>query len=253
LPPEAATNLQVQQIMGLPIEIDLRDRDVPNGTADAAFAELRWIDAVFSTYRPNSQINRLARGELTIADCFPEVDEILTRCSALHAETDGYFSVRPFGALDPSGLVKGWAIARAADRLRDRGARNFLINAGGDILTSGRPAPGARWRVGIRHPADHDALAAALEVEDLAVATSALYERGRHIADPHRRTPATGLLSVTVVGPDIARADAYATAIFAMGEAGPAFAARLEGFDALCITAGHEILSTEGMDRHRLA
>jgi thiamine biosynthesis lipoprotein len=238
--------------MGLPVEIDLRDRDVPDDATGAAFAELRWVDAVFSTYRHDSQINRLARGELTIADCCPEVDEILTRCAELHAQTGGYFSVRPFGTLDPSALVKGWAIARAAARLRERGARNFLINAGGDILASGRPAPGARWRIGIRHPAQRDALAAALEVEDLAVATSALYERGAHIADPHRRRPATGLVSVTVVGPDIATADAMATAIFAMGDGGPAFAAQLEGLDALCITAGDEILSSEGMDRHRL-
>jgi thiamine biosynthesis lipoprotein ApbE len=107
--------------------------------------------------------------------------------------------VRPFGTLDPSGLVKGWAVARAAERLRERGARNCLISAGGDILAGGRPAPGARWRVGIRNPAD-----------------------------------------------------AYATAIFATGEDGPAFAAQLEGFDPLCITAADEILSTEGMGRHRL-
>jgi thiamine biosynthesis lipoprotein len=252
LPPETAGTAHVRQIMGMPVAIDLRDGDLGDDAVEAAFMELRWVDDVFSTYRPDSQISRLGRGELTIADCCPEVGEVLDRCAALHAETGGYFSVRPFGTLDPSGLVKGWAVGRAADRLRERGARNFLVDAGGDIVVGGRPGPGQRWRIGIRHPTDRDALAAALEVEDLAVATSALYERGEHIADPHRRAPATGLLSVTVVGPDIATADAYATAIFAMGKAGPAYAARLEGFDALCVTAGREVLSTAGMDRHRL-
>ncbi|MDX6702519.1 MAG: FAD:protein transferase [Baekduia sp.] len=245
-------DVHVEQVMGLPVEIDVRDRDVAADAADAAFAELRWVDEVFSTYRPDSQISRLGRGELTIADCVPEVDEVLTHCAELHDETNGYFSVRPFGTLDPSGLVKGWAIARAGVRLRERGARNFLINAGGDVLACGRPEPGARWRVGIRHPIEGGALAAALEVEDLAVATSGLYERGEHIADPRGGRAAAGLLSVTVVGPDIATADAYATAIFAMGEAGPAFAARLTGMDALCITAGREVLSTAGMDRYRV-
>jgi thiamine biosynthesis lipoprotein len=240
---------EVQQIMGLPVEIDVRDDGV---TAEAAFAELRWADSVFSTYRADSEISRLARGELAIGDCCPEVDEVLTRCATLRDETRGYFTVRPFGALDPSGLVKGWAVARAAQRLHERGARNFLVNAGGDIVAAGRPGEGARWRVGIRHPLQRDALAAVLEVEDLAVATSALYERGEHIADPHRRAPASGLLSVTVVGPDLATADAYATAIFAMGEDGPAFAAGLDGLDVLCVTAGREVLSTAGMDSHRI-
>ena len=252
MPPEPAATVQVAHVMGLPVEIDLRDAGVPAGAAEAAFAELRWVDAVFSTYRDDSEISRLARGELRIADCCAEVDEVLTRCAELHDRTGGYFSVRPFGALDPSGLVKGWAVARAAERLSEHGARNFLINAGGDVLARGRPEPGARWRVGIRHPTQHDALVAALEVEDLAVATSGLYERGAHIADPHRRGPATGLRSVTVVGADIATADAYATAIFAMGEEGPAFAAGLTDLDVLCVTAGDEMLSTAGMERHRL-
>jgi thiamine biosynthesis lipoprotein len=242
LPPD------VEQVMGLPVEIDLRDP----GDASAAFAELHWVDAVFSTYRSDSEISRLGRGELTVGECCAEVDEVLTRCAELRDETGGFFSVRPFGTLVPSGLVKGWAIARAAARLRGQGARNFLINAGGDVLAAGRPAAGARWRVGIRHPERHDALAAALEVEDLAVVTSGVYERGGHIADPHRRRPSRGLLSVTVVGPDIATADAYATAIFAMGEAGPSFAARLTGFDVLCVTSGREVLSTPGMERHRI-
>jgi thiamine biosynthesis lipoprotein len=90
-----------------------------------------------------------------------------------------------------------------------------------------------------------------LEVSDLAVATSGEYERGRHVLDPHTGRPPEGLLSVTIVGPDLATADAYATAAFAMGAAGPEWTATLDGYDALCITADHRVLSTPGMDRHR--
>ena len=89
-------------------------------------------------------------------------------------------------------------------------------------------------------------------VEDLAVGTSGGYERGAHIVDPHTGAPPTGLLSVTVVGPDLATADAYATTAFAMGADGPAWTASLAGYDAMCITSDHRVLSTPGFARHRV-
>jgi thiamine biosynthesis lipoprotein len=237
--------------MGMPIGIDLvapgeRDVDV-----EPAFAWLAGVDATFSTYRDDREISRLDRGELSIAQCRPEVDEVLTRCLELERATGGYFSVRPAGRLDPSGFVKGWAVDGAAQRLAAAGARDFTINAGGDVVARGRPEPGRRWRIGVRHPVEHDRLAAVLAVEDLAVATSGEYERGAHILDPHTGGPPSGLLSVTLVGPDLATADAYATAAFAMGEDGPAWAASLTGYDAMCITADHRVLLTPGFARHR--
>src|SRR4051812_27643927 len=169
---------EVRHIMGMPIGIDVRDPHAVD--IDIAFDWLREVDEIFSTYRDDSEISRLDRGELLLADCRPDVDEVLTRCLALERETGGFFSARPAGRLDPSGLVKGWAIARAADRLAAAGARNFCINAGGDVVARGRPAPDRLWRVGIRHPEEIDQLAALVEVEDLAVATSGEYERGTH-------------------------------------------------------------------------
>jgi thiamine biosynthesis lipoprotein len=240
---------EVRHIMGMPIGIDVRDDGID---IEPAFAWLRHVDATFSTYRADSEISRLDRGELTLADCSPEVDEVLTRCLALERTTDGYFSVRPAGRLDPSGLVKGWAVAAAADRLATGGARNFCINAGGDIAARGRPEPDGRWRIGVRHPMELDRLAAVLAVEDLAVATSGEYEQGAHILDPHTGEAPFGLLSVTVVGPDLGTADAYATAAFAMGTAGPAWTASLAGHDAMCITADRRVLATPGFERHRV-
>jgi FAD:protein FMN transferase len=234
-------SIEVRHIMGMPIEIDVRDEGVD---VEPAFAWLRRADALFSTYRADSEISRLDRGELLLSECAPEVDEVLTRCVALRRETDGYFDVRAGGRLDPSGLVKGWAVARAAERLA--GVRRLFINAGGDIATCGGP-----WRIGIRHPVRRSRLAAVLEVSDLAVATSGEYERGRHVLDPHTGRPPEGLLSVTIAGPDLGTADAYATAAFAMGAAGPEWTTTLDGYEALCITADHRVLSTPGMDRHR--
>jgi FAD:protein FMN transferase len=235
--------------MGMPIGIDVADR----GPVDLgpAFDWLRRVDAMFSTYRDDSDISRLDRGEISLAECAPEVDEVLTRCVSLERETDGFFSVRPAGRLDPSGFVKGWAIDGAAQRLAAAGAERFCINAGGDVVARGRPAPERPWRVGIRHPVDLDELAAVVEVEDLAVATSGQYERGAHILDPHTGAPPSGLLSVTVVGPELATADAYATAAFAMGAAGPAWTATLAGHEAMCITSDRRVLTTPGFARHR--
>jgi thiamine biosynthesis lipoprotein len=234
---------EVRHIMGMPIGIELRDDGVD---VEPAFDWLRHADDTFSTYKRDSEISRLDRGEITLRDCSPEVDEILTRCLALERETRGYFHVRATGRLDPSGIVKGWAVAGAADRLAAAGARDFLINAGGDIIARGGP-----WRIGIRHPLEHEAVAAVLAGGDLAVATSGEYERGRHVIDPHTGRPPEGLLSVTVVGPDLATADAYATAAFAMGADGPAWTATLDGYDAMCITSDQRVLSTPGFARHR--
>jgi FAD:protein FMN transferase len=239
---------EVRHIMGMPIGIDLPADGID---VEPAFAWLREVDAIFSPYRDDSEISRLDRGELTLAECRPEVDEVLTRCLALEQATNGFFSARPAGQLDPSGLVKGWAVAGAAERLAAAGADSFCINAGGDVVARGRPAPDRRWRVGIRHPIELDRLAAVVAVEDLAVATSGEYERGAHIVDPHTGARPVGLLSVTVVGPDAGTADAYATAAFAMGADGPAWTATLTDYDAMCITSDRRVLSTPGFARHR--
>ena len=242
---------QVEHCMGTVFSIDVRDPgDWSAATADVV-TWLHEVDRIFSTYRDDSDISRLDRGELTLAECRPEVDEVLTRCLALERATGGFFSVRAAGRLDPSGLVKGWAVAGAADRLAARGARNFCINAGGDIAARGRPEPDGRWRIGIRHPTELDQLAAVLAVEDLAVATSGEYEQGAHILDPHTGEAPFGLLSVTIAGPDLGTADAYATAAFAMGADGPAWTATLDGYDAMCITSDRRVLSTPGFARHR--
>src|SRR3954452_18613163 len=241
---------EVRHIMGMPIGIDLADAS--DVDVEPAFDWLREVEATFSTYRDDSDISRLDRGELTLAECRPEVDEVLTRCLALERATGGFFSVRAGGRLDPSGFVKGWAVDGAAARLAAAGARSFCINAGGDIVARGRPAPDRLWRVGVRHPTQLDQLAAVVAVEDMAVATSGEYERGAHIVDPHTRRPPAGLLSVTVVGPNLATADAYATTAFAMGADGPAWTATLAGYDAMCVTTDHRVLSTPRFARHRV-
>src|SRR5207244_1968994 len=124
-----------------------------------------------------------------------------------------------------------WAVARAADMLRAAGSSCFFVNAGGDIVTGGCPADSnAGWRVGIQHPWERDRVAAVVAIPGGAIATSGRYERGDHVVDPRSGLPATDLASVTVIGPDLAVADAYATAAVVLG--------RVEGMRWLATRAG---------------
>ncbi len=160
----------------------------------------------------------------------------------------GYFDVRAASpeTLDPSGLVKGWSVDRAAAILDEAGLSNYAINAGGDLLLRGGAWPATQWRVGIQHPLLRDQICATVEARNAAVATSGSYARGNHVLDPHTRQPPTGVLSVTVVGPELATADAYATAAFAMGRPGIHWTARLRGYEAMTILSDETILSTPG-------
>jgi FAD:protein FMN transferase len=235
---------RVEPVMGIPVGIDVRD-DVDPRALDRAFDHLRWVDATFSTYVPDSEIARVAAG----ADPSPAVRAVLERCDDLRRRTGGGFDVHATGRLDPSAFVKGWALEGAAAILAEAGARNLCLHAGGDVIVRGERAAGEPWRIGIQHPHRRDRVAAVLAARDLAVATSGAYERGEHIVDPRTGRPPRGVLSVTVAGPDLGTADAYSTAAFAMGLDGPAWTTTLEGYAALTILADGRVLSTPGLDR----
>lgn len=234
-----------EHVMGTAATIEIRDRRVPAGVVDAAFAKLRWVDAVFSPYVPGSEISAINAGRLSVRDAHPAVRAVVARGEALRAATGGAFDMRAPrpGSIDPCGLVKGWAVDLAVSRLRRAGVRDLCVEAGGDIRVAGGP-----WRIGIRHPRHPDRLAAVIVLRSGAVATSGTCERGAHIVDPHSGLAPTGLLSTTVVARTLAHADAYATAVFAMGRHGPAWAA---GLAAMTILEGDEVLLTAAFDRLR--
>ena len=170
-----------------------------------------------------SPISQFGLGLISADQLSEEVRDVLTLCESVREETSGAFDIgcvpAPNGStLDPSGLVKGWSIERAAELLEAHGATNFCINAGGDIALRGNAEPDQPWRIGIRHPTEPLASAAVLSFGGrAAIATSATYERGAHIIDPKTGEPTTELASVTIVGEDLTYVDAYATAVFVMG------------------------------------
>lgn len=241
---------RVEHVMGMPIVVDVRDDGDCDGALDDLFAWFHAVDARYSTYKDDSEISRYNRGELAPAELSDEMRGVLDRCEELRVETRGFFDVRAASptVVDPSGLVKGWSVARGAEILEAAGLRNFEVNAAGDIVVRGGALPADHWRVGIQHPLERDRIAEVVLLRDAAIATSGEYARGKHVFDPHTGRPPDGLLSVTIVGPDLATADAYATAVFAMGADGPAWTATLpaKGYEALCITAEQQVLRTPG-------
>jgi len=244
----------VEHVMGTAVVFDIRDA-ADRGGLGAAIAWLHHVDATFSTYRLDSPISRLGRGELRLDDVSEEVRSVLLLCERLRLETNGAFDAlavpAPNGThLDPSGVVKGWAIERAAEVLERHGHTDFLINGGGDIAVRGMAAPGRPWTVGIRHPHDAGAVVATIPASGpFAVATSGTYERGAHIIDPFTGSPTADLASVTVTGPDLTFADAYATAVFVMGEVGLEWLAERPGYAGCVITHDGDMRTTTNWPR----
>ncbi len=239
---------RVEPVMGTMVGVDVRDpvpADVVEVAFDAFFATLHDIDARFSPFRPDSEITRIAEGRLAEADASADVRYVLACCDHLAASSDGAFDARHHrgdGRLDPSGFVKGWAVDEAMRHLDDAGLRCYAINAGGDVVLRGSPQPERGWLVGIRHPSARDRIAARLEVRGGAVATSALYERAGHIRDPRSGAIPDELVSLTVVGPELTWADAYATTAFTIGLDGLAWVERHAGYGAIAITADERLV-----------
>jgi FAD:protein FMN transferase len=232
--------------MGTVFSIDIRDPGVWQEAIAEVVGWLHRVDTLLSTYRPDSEISRMRRGELTVDDADPLVGEVVSLCAELRRETGGYFTEFWDGKLDPTGLVKGWAIERASVLLRARGSGNHVVNGGGDVQTAGEGAPGQPWRVGIADPLRRDRVLTVVTGRDFAVATSGIAERGAHIVNPFTGAPAPELAGVTIVGRNLTRVDGYATAAFAMGRDAARWLESLPGHEALLVSRSGSTETTTG-------
>lgn len=224
----------VQQIMGLPISIDIPDAPTA-APLEAAFDTLRGVDADYSPYKPDSYVSRVQSGALAIDMLPPQQLAVLQACTQWQARTNGYFDANYGGSYDPSGYVKGWAIQQAADAIEFQGFTTYCINAGGDVLL--RSTNGYVWKIALQHPLQRGAIMGTIQAPNQAIATSGTYARGNHIINPLTRQPATSVLSATVIGPDIIAADVYATALCAMGfERAKQFAATLADYRVILVS-----------------
>lgn len=236
----------VHEVMGTVFSIDVRRPLVPAEVLDRAVRWLDLVDQTFSTYRPESMVSRLDRGELSPEACPGTVRHVLSRCAALQRLSCGYFDVRAAGHLDPSGFVKGWAVERVSRLLLEAGALNHCVNGGGDLRAHGEPEPGRPWCLGIADPLDPARCLVAVRGRDLAMATSGTYERGAHVVDPHTGRAATDLAGLTVLCRDAGAADGLATAGFAMGRGARSWLELLAGVEAFGVPRVGPTWSTPG-------
>ncbi|MDT7544284.1 MAG: FAD:protein transferase [Actinomycetota bacterium] len=217
--------------------------DDVDGAVAAMYDELRRVDALFSTYSEDSDVSRIRRDELTVAAADPLVQEVLALCEDAKTATDGWFDIDLPGGLDPSGLVKGWAIERAMGVLSKLQGIDVCLNVGGDVAVRSAGEP---FVVGIEDPHNRSRVLAAVPVSAGGLATSGTSARGLHILDPHNGRPADALASVSVVGPSLLWADVYATAAFARGHGALAWLATVPSYDGLVVHHDGRLESTDG-------
>ncbi len=246
-------------MMGMPITVEIvDDASQENGALldarrgkENVFNYFHYVDETFSTYKTESEISRINRGEISEPEWSDDMSIILMLSEETKQRTNGFFDIKkPDGSLDPSGIVKGWAIWNAAKLLQADGFKNFFVDAGGDIQTAGHNPEGNPWTVGIRNPFDQSTIVKTIQTSDGGVATSGTYIRGEHIYNPRDGKPANEIVSLTVMGPNIYEADRFATAAFAMGAAGIQFIEQLPGFEGYMIDKNGTATMTSGFNQY---
>ena len=297
------TAIRTQVALGTLVEVQVRgmERAAAWKAMDAAFAEVRRLDTLFSTYTERSPVRRLNDAEDTLLSVPDEVYALLRRCDSLQRLTGGAFDIaiepliqawgfdgeqpsvppaaalqsalqhsgwsgirlsgdgtvakRPGAGINFGAIAKGYAVDRAVEVLRKEGVDNALVNAGGEVRSTG-----GTWSIGIQHPRSPSELAAIIDLHGRAIATSGDYEqyfevdgqRYHHILDPATGTPARGCRSVTVIADDVAAADALATAIFVMGpRKGMAFCKAHPGIEVYIIDEQGEEHHSPGFESYR--
>jgi len=247
-----------ESVWGTVVGFDVRDLAVRGVSAerinDAIDEAVRWlhrVDRVFSTYRADSLVTayRAEPAMAALSERFAAADvdllaEVIAACERSRTETGGAFNPWSVpGGFDPSGFVKGWAVARAADILRGHDLHFFLVDGSGDMSCAGGEDVGVPWHIGIRHPDLPDSVMKTVTIATGATATSGTYERGKHIVNPRSPGDPVAARAATVVGPDAAQCEVWATALIVDGPAAlPAVAALGADWSALAVV-GDRVLS----------
>jgi thiamine biosynthesis lipoprotein len=204
---------QVEMIMGMPVSID-----IPDATSSDVFQQIfdffKHVDEQFSTYKESSEVSLFAKGAIPKSALSTELLFVMEQCDYYEKLTDGYFSAYYAGTFDPSGYVKAWAIDTASTLLTNLGFDTFLINVAGDMVARG---DARKWNLAVQDPFDTQAILGTVLLTNKAIASSGSYVRGNHIFDPHTKTNDTDLISITIYGDSIVKADVFATACTAMG------------------------------------
>lgn len=234
----------------MPVTILIADSGAKATDIDKVFLYFGEIDKKFSTYKKDSEIEKINRGEIQKNKYSLEMKRILNLCEITKRQTKGYFDIKINGKLDPSGIVKGYAIHKGAEMLSKKGFRNFYVEIGGDIEVRGENESKKRWKVGIENPFNRKEIVKVIHLSNKGIATSGTYIRGNHIYNPVLGKKADEIASITVIGPNVYEADRFATAAFAMGEKGIEFIEKLKGFEGYLITKNKKAIFTSGFERY---
>ncbi len=237
-------------IMGMPVTVEIVDYGATSEDIQSVLAYFHYIDGKFSTYKSDSEISRINRGEVNDSDYSSEMRKVLALSKETRELTGGYFDINLKRALDPSGLVKGYAIWEGSQILKKKGYRNFYVEIAGDVQTFGKNRKGESWRVGIQNPFNLKEIIKVLKISNKGIATSGNYQRGEHILNPKTQLPAGEIAGLTVIGPNIYEADRFATAAFAMGERGIGFIEKLKGFEGYMIRNNQTAVMTSGFSKY---
>jgi thiamine biosynthesis lipoprotein len=237
-------------IMGMPVTVQITDSTATDEDIQEVFAYFNHIDQVFSIYKTDSEVSQINRGELKNSDYSNEMQTVLALCEETKNLTDDYFDINLNGILDPSGLVKGYAIWQGSQMLKNKGYENFYIEIAGDIQTSGKNEKKESWKVGIQNPFNLKEIIKVLKISNKGIATSGNYQRGKHILNPKTKIAADEIASITVIGPNVYEADRFATAAFAMGERGIEFIEKLKGLEGYMIKRDRKAVMTSGFERY---
>ena len=239
-----------RSIMAMPVVIEIVDSDATQEVFEEVFSYLRSIDERFSVFKKNSEITLFNEGKILEKDLSSEMQEILELSDKTKKETNGFFDIFYNGKIDPSGLVKGYAIYKGAQILYKRGFKNFYVEIAGDIEISGLNKDSKKWAIGIRNPFNKAENVKVLYLTDCGIATSGTYENGEHIYIPGEQKKANEIMSLTVVGPNVYEADRFATACFAMGKNGINFIEQLPDFEGYMIDHEGIATFTSGFDKY---
>ena len=223
--------------MGMTITVEVIDEGVVEEDLEKVFLYFDYVDQKFSTYKETSEISLINKGEIKESEYSQDMKIVFKLSEETKQLTNGYFDIRKNdGKIDPSGLVKGWAIYNSSKILKANGFNNFFVDAGGDIEVSGKNLEGDNWKVGIQNPFKPKEIIKVVSLSSCGMATSGTYIRGQHIYNPFKPSEALEeIVSLSVIGPNVYEADRFATSGFAMGREGINFIESLDGFEGYMV------------------
>jgi len=244
---------ETRLLMGMPITVDIADKNAAGSDINKIFDYFKYVDKKFSPFKENSEITKINNGQVKEENYSEDVKEIFELSEQTKKETYGYFDIIDNnGKYNPSGIVKGWAIYKAAELLENMGYKNFYVDAGGDIQVYGKNAQKDNWKIGIKNPFKTNEIIKVVYLDkNQGIATSGTYIRGQHIYNPKSRDEKMSeIVSISIIGPNVYEADRFATAAFAMQGEGVNFIEKLDGFEAYMIDKNGIATMTSNFEKY---